>query len=531
MAHPRAAVRWPWRGRHLIPILLALACVTSLVTSCRPSARGPLGPAGGGPSILTSNGVAAVGPFLDISYARWEGDHVMGWGALVEGRPFLFSFGLDGSLATSGDLPRDFNPETPLPDGSGWVGATWRASGEAWVGDTVWFAPLDGKPRKLGQAGYGLTLNGSWVVSPSGARLLYFGAGGAVSYETDSWRGTHQPGLPSLDLSGPRPVGLGVVWVGDDLVVLRFWEYAGLAGQPDPGLAPLGLESRELDPHTGFLRLVKQPGGAVALELRSPGHILSPFPAPGGRWLAVLHIPGETAIIPPFDPADAAPLDAGREIRVYGREDLGNAEPVPVAIIRAGEGRMLHHLAWSPDGSGLVFSESAVSQPTADSPFPYVYVEYGRDCTTYEAAAPDFVPRSIPVRGWGLRAPTVMWSPGGRYLLIEDDVSDASLVWDRWSDSVVPIPPGLGLNRRWVGGDLLAAEPSGPGSGDWRCVVADLTTGEVTEAPWSGAQRWRPSPSGRSVAAVYGPGRGVGPFGALAEGYWLVVYPVGEGVQ
>jgi len=386
----------------------------------------------------------------------------------------------------------------PLPDGRGCYGVHYADfSGR--------FCPIEGECLDLGPA-EGLSL------SPSGRHLLRYALDGTTCLDTETWSEIPQPHIPPWEFPY---AGLAVEWLGDDLVTVRLWERSG---------GPLGL-----DPYTGIVRLVALPEGNVVTELVEPGYILSPYSSPDGRWLAVLLLDGDEAVVPV---ESFFPYDFGPELRLYSQEALAaaaGAMPVPAAVLRTPEGKSFSFLIFSGDGSTLALAETTVTPFTRDTPGAEPGVDFGPDGRVVVARAPAWdQAETLDLDPQGSWMP-FRFSPGGAYLLVGDRVSLETALYDLEAGRIVEIPEEIDPGSlRWFSDELVAARLHDPSGWSTAAVLWDVTTGEIVRETGLAGRVFDPSPSGDYVAVIYPvkSGGAVVPFGPLAAGDWLVIQPV-----
>ncbi len=433
----------------------------------------------------------AVGPFTNLRSFGWiDGKLAWGWGDLADGRQVFFTLGSDGSVSAVETPATDqLASATPLPDGRGCVGVHYADF-------TGWYHPVEGEPVALGPAE-------ALKLSPSGGRLLCFAPGDVRCVDTSTWEGTPQPEIPAAEFPF---AGAGVEWIDDSLVAVRLWEPAG---------GPLGL-----DPDTGIIRLVQEPEGTVAGDLISPGDILAPFPSPDGRWLAVLHIDGSTAVVLP---EDLFPLNAGLEVRVYARDDLAHPALAPARLLVPQEGRLVTSLLWSSDGTKLAYAESLVLPGGPDDSG----LRLAGDRQVKVALAPDFAPQALDL-GRGDWAP-VTFSPAGRYLVAADQSTGHCRLVDLDSGRATLLPEGLSPDGlAWAGEELLCGTLDG-GADPGRMVLVKVATGGLVYPSWPPSGSCQLTKTRVVYRAQVGPDGRLGPFSGASEGEWLVVAPVKAG--
>jgi len=452
------------------------------LTSCRQRGGTVLPPvlrAGSG-----HDAVMAVGPFANLRTFGWlDASRAYGWGDVTGTDAVYFTLGPGGaSRAVAFPVADQLAHAFPLPGGAG-------CAGVHYADFTAWVHPLEGKPFPLGEA-CGVLL------SPSGTRLLTFSSlGKPLAYDTSTWTGTPQDEIWLADFPY---AGCMVSWVTDDLIVVR-----DRAGQ-------------EL---SGRLKLVREPEGRLVAVIDGAGDILSPFPSPDGRWLAVLVIDRSAALTLS---EGVFPLDAGREIRVYRVSDLaaggGAAAVIPLGAPAAG--LSLTGLVWSPDGTRLAYSEIAVTLP---GPWPDV-VAYGEAGRVFVATGPAFAPASIPIGSDGAWLPA-RFSPAGSRLFIEDVRTGRALIWEAAAGATVEV--GFrAFCRQWLDESLILGS-SREAASEGRPLLVEAATGKASDPGWPGYD-WIASPDGKRVAirVAVGAGEDLRPFGKVAAGDWLVIYQV-----
>lgn len=454
---------------------------------------GPVAIGDGAATGLMAGDAVAVGPFTNLRSSGWtDSGLAWGWGDVSETEQIFFTVTADGTISSL-ELPVSFQiaSATPLPDGRGFIGMHYSDM-------TGWFHPLEGEALSFGHV-EGL------LMAPAGGWVLAIAREGVVAYDTATWTPVHQPHI----LGGTFPfAGNSLKWIGDDLVAVRHWDRSRQGG-----------ELSRID-------IVSPGDGQVRSVLGSAEGILSPLPSPDGRWVAVLAIESAQAVL---EPEESYPTDAGRELRIYATESLASAaDPEPVGVLAAGEGKVFSFFNWTPDGSRLLFAETTVS----------VVEPFGRPSLRYEpdgrirswssgtaAGASGFSQLPLPAEGsW---VPFGV-SPGGRYLKVGDAISLDEFLWDLSAGEAVRLPQELDPGLRWFSDELAGTRLWDPDGRATPGVLVEIPAGRFEEVEW-GRQIYTPALDGRRVAVKLPAGdaaSGLEPFETLAEGDWLVVLPV-----
>ena len=468
----------------LLLVCLLLAGSALSLTSCRRGgvAKPPGGAGDPAPSVLTAGSgleaAIALGPFANLRTIGWlTASEAYGWGDVTDARQIYVTLGVGGDTRSVAiPIADQLAIAFPLPGGAGCVGVHYSDF-------TAWVHPMTGSPISLGEAN-------SLFLSPTGARLLTFGRKGSTCFDTKTWVGTVQTQIPQYDFPYS---GCAVTWITDSLIVVR---------------------AEDGDQVSGNLTMVAQPGGQVLATISGGGAILSPYPSPGGEWLAVLAIDPAKAITMP---EALYPLDAGRELRVYRVPD-----PQPVAVISLSDpaaGKSITGLVWSPDGGSLAYAEVSV-----DSMLEPGVPNYGQTSVVFVARGPAFAPTALALGAEGPWLPA-RFSPAGDRLFLEDPVADKAMVWDFASAAATPVAAKMSI-LTWLGEDL-ALGSSRKNDTTARPLLVEAATGKTSDPGWPGWE-WLGSPDGRRVAfrVTVGPGQTLPPFGKVAAGDWLVIYQV-----
>ncbi len=496
---------------------LIAACLLALAgagTGCQSHLSDPLGgfagPGTGEPGFgprVGKDGAVALGPFPnDVDYG-WLPCHpgtLWGWGWLRGYDEWLY-FTLDprdalslrtmrvaSDVASPGDI-------LPLDDG---VVAT-RGPEDS----RVWRLGFDGPPVDLGPGGH-------MKEAPSGRFALWFAPSlGGCLYDRGTGTTVPVKTLPCWDFPC---TGCATTWIDDSLVVVRTVEHIT---------------------RRSSLRIVSLPDGTVLGTAAPPEWSLSPYPAPGGQWLAALGIDPATAV---WADEGCFEFDGGQALTMYPRADFstgGFSHGVQVPVPGGG---LVTSLVWAPDGATIAFAGVASVSIDMD----YV-TEYQAPFATYLARPPSFEPEEIPLSGHGLDPDLGPWlplsfSPDGRFLALSGVGADepplrVTAIWDIAAGCARPQSPsraGASLDLEqfsWVGPHLaLACETDS--TGQYGALV-DVSTGEATRVPWLAVDR-RPVLGAASMGfwasrVTVGASGRLPSFGRVPEGTYLVVAPLG----
>lgn len=470
-----------------VALSILVISMSLVITSCRsqPDIMPPLLKAGSGEQISF-----AVGPFADLRRLGSTGDQAWGWGDLADGRQVYFTLSTDGALAAAEIHEIDGQELSYLTPVVGGLVALREPE------TTAWYCRIGGEPASLGPA-EGLK------VSPTGRRVLTFSPEGSACFDIPSLSRVSQPSYPVYD----HPYrGQHHAWIGDDMVVVRYGE---------PGGGPEGLAH-----DTCVLKMVSIAEGSELATLRADGHILSPFPSPDGRWLAVLHIDGDEFEL---EPNGIIPPDLGREVRIYSQASLLSADLTPEAVIRPQAGNWIYGLRWAGDGSKLAYLETEVTAS-------------GRvtgAATVMLAKAPGFGSEDVglPNGPWSIGA----FAPEGNPLWVLDrsDTGRDSFIYDATTGAVARLAEKP-LRADWVGNDrmvVLTREAVLPGTDRAVPAVVDAATGEMIASGWPAASLSWLKAVGDShyvFSVIADSADALTGFSGGAAGEWLVLGAVGS---